>query len=108
MTFYSETKSKQMLNNQSIVINGDNHYFDKTSSLFRFVKCMILRPWRKRGLTFVRVGINCQLFGFLSLLGTQNDYLYIGDGAPFPGPHLWKTRMGFRLSWELSRIIHSN
>lgn len=41
---------------------------------------------------------------FLSEIGRQNDLLFSGMGAPYPGPHLWKTRTGFRSAWLFARL----
>jgi len=52
-----------------------------------------------------------RIMEFLSFFGTQNDYLFPNSHTknlwhPFKKPHLWKTRFGFKTSWELAKIIH--
>lgn len=41
---------------------------------------------------------------FFQELGSQMDILYTGYGAPFPGPHWWKTRAGFRTAFIIARL----
>lgn len=43
------------------------------------------------------------LFFFLEI-GRQNDYMYIGNGAPFAGPHWWKTRVGVGTAYIYARL----
>lgn len=49
-----------------------------------------------------------RLHSFFTFFLKQNDYLYppkgeSGEGYPFKKPHLWKTRIGFKTAWQLSR-----
>jgi len=47
---------------------------------------------------------------YFSFLGMQNDYLYPFEGqinpesCPFKKPHLWKTRIGFKTAFEISKF----
>lgn len=41
---------------------------------------------------------------FFDFFGMQNDYMYKGFG-PFKKPHLWKTRFGFKTSYNLAKYI---
>lgn len=41
---------------------------------------------------------------FLQAIGRQDDIMYLGHGAPFPGPHWYKTRAGFRSAWLFARL----
>jgi hypothetical protein len=41
---------------------------------------------------------------FLQEIGRQDDLQYIGHGAPFTGPHWYKTRAGFRSAWLFARL----
>lgn len=46
-----------------------------------------------------------------SWLGSQNDYLYPFkgqinlEGCPYPRPHWWKTRVGFRTAWGMAKLV---
>lgn len=42
---------------------------------------------------------------FFEHLGQQNGYGFTGIGAPYPKPHLWKTRFGFSTAWNLACIL---
>lgn len=42
---------------------------------------------------------------FFKWFGSQNDYGFTGYGAPYPRPHLWKTRFGFSTAWGLACIV---
>jgi hypothetical protein len=41
---------------------------------------------------------------FLLEIGRQDTLLYTGYGAPFTGPHWYKTRAGFRSAWIYARL----
>ena len=47
---------------------------------------------------------------FFDFFGRQNDYLYPASQdqigyTPFEKPHLWKTRFGFKTSYNLANYI---
>lgn len=49
-----------------------------------------------------------RLNSFFTFFLKQNDYLFPSNGEnaesyPFKKPHLWKTRIGFRTAWNLSK-----
>ncbi len=52
-----------------------------------------------------------RLNSFFTFFLKQNDYLYPHEGCeeeyktgyPFQKAHLWKTRIGFKTAWELSK-----
>lgn len=49
-----------------------------------------------------------RLHSFFTFFLKQNDYLYppkgeSEEGYPFKKPHLWKTRIGFKTAWDLSK-----
>jgi hypothetical protein len=66
------------------------------------VKFLLLKV--KMSYTFISI--------FFDFFGSQNDYLYpttndlIGY-TPFKKPHLWKTRFGFKTSYNLAKYITS-
>ena len=52
------------------------------------------------------------IYEFFNWIGRQNDYLYPNEWTmhnaqyyPFQRPYLWKTRFGFKTSWDLAKII---
>lgn len=42
---------------------------------------------------------------FLLEIGRQDTLLYGHPGAPFAGPHWYKTRAGFRSAWLFARLM---
>ncbi len=59
-----------------------------------------------------RLCFHNKILTFFEFFGSQNDYLFPWDGClfpehfPFQKPHLWKTRLGIKTSWDLARAIH--
>lgn len=45
------------------------------------------------------------LLEFFKEIGRQNDYMYVGNGAPFSKPHWYKTRAGFSTAFMYAKLI---
>lgn len=66
---------------------------------------------KKYGRIKYRVVLWPRLHSFFTFFLMQNDYLFPPAEAegeekkhyPFSGPHLWKTRIGFKTAWRLSK-----
>lgn len=42
---------------------------------------------------------------FLKEIGSQNDYMYVGNGAQFQKPHWYKARSGFSTAFMYAKLI---
>lgn len=81
--------------------------FCKHGQIWRLPKAIRFYK-RKYGQIKWRAVLFPRLHSFFTFFLKQNDYLFPpkgedADGYPFKKPHLWKTRIGFKTAWDLSK-----